>query len=102
MPPWLSLMLDSLPSLLWACLVFTVPLTLLSFVFGLAVGFVAAITRLFGPAPLAAFVRFYVWIIRGTPLLVQLFLIFYGLPSVGIVLDAFPAALIGFTLNVGA
>ena len=47
-------------------------------------------------------VRFYVWIIRGTPLLVQLFLIFYGLPSVGILLDAFPAALIGFTLNVGA
>ena len=40
--------------------------------------------------------------LRGTPLLVQLFLIFYGLPSVGIVLDAFPAALIGFTLNVGA
>ena len=102
MPHWLSLMMDSLPSLLWACLVFTVPLTLLSFAFGLAVGFVAAITRLFAPAPLAAFVRFYVWIIRGTPLLVQLFLIFYGLPSVGIVLDAFPAALIGFTLNVGA
>ena len=102
MPPWLTLMLDSLPSLLWACLVFTVPLTLLSFALGLAVGFVAAITRLFGPAPLAYFVRFYVWIIRGTPLLVQLFLIFYGLPSVGIVLDAFPAALIGFTLNVGA
>jgi cystine transport system permease protein len=47
-------------------------------------------------------VRFYVWIIRGTPLLVQLFLIFYGLPSVGVVLDAFPAALIGFTLNIGA
>ena len=102
MPPWLSLMIESLPSLLWACLLFTVPLTLLSFAFGLGVGFVAAITRLFAPAPFAAIVRFYVWIIRGTPLLVQLFLIFYGLPSVGIVLDAFPAALIGFTLNVGA
>jgi len=95
-------MIDALPSLLWACLVFTVPLTLLSFALGLALGFVAAITRLFAPKPLAAIVRFYVWIIRGTPLLVQLFLIFYGLPSVGIVLDAFPAALIGFTLNVGA
>lgn len=101
-PPWLALMLDSLPSLLWACLLFTVPLTLLSFALGLGVGFLAAVTRLFGPRPLAAIVRFYVWIIRGTPLLVQLFLIFYGLPSVGIVLDAFPAALIGFTLNVGA
>src|SRR5215217_9661388 len=102
MPHWLNLMIESLPSLLWACLVFTVPLTLLSFVFGLSLGLVAAITRLFAPRPLGALVRFYVWIIRGTPLLVQLFLIFYGLPSLGIVLDAFPAALIGFTLNVGA
>jgi len=102
MPPWLSLMTDALPSLLWACLIFTVPLTLLSFVLGLGVGFLAAVARLFAPKPIAAIVRFYVWIIRGTPLLVQLFLIFYGLPSVGIVLDAFPAALIGFTLNVGA
>ena len=102
MPPWLSLMMDALPSLLWACLIFTVPLTLLSFVLGLSLGFLAAVARLFAPKPIAAIVRFYVWIIRGTPLLVQLFLIFYGLPSVGIVLDAFPAALIGFTLNVGA
>lgn len=102
MPHWLSLMLESLPSLLWATVLFTVPLTLLSFVFGLGVGFLVALARLFAPKPLAAIVRFYVWIFRGTPLLVQLFLIFYGLPSVGIVLDAFPAALIGFTLNVGA
>lgn len=102
MPHWLSLMIESLPSLLLACQVFTVTLTMLSFALGLGVGFAAAIIRLFAPAPFAAFIRFYVWIIRGTPLLVQLFLIFYGLPSVGIVLDAFPAALIGFTLNIGA
>ncbi|MBA3447209.1 MAG: amino acid ABC transporter permease [Pseudaminobacter sp.] len=102
MPSWLQLMVDSLAPLLWAGLIFTIPLTLLSFVLGLTVGLFAAILRLFGPRPLAAAVRFYVWIIRGTPLLVQLFLIFYGLPSVGIVLDAFSAALIGFTLNVGA
>ncbi len=102
MPHWLSLMIDSLGPLLWACVVFTIPLTLLSFVLGLGLGLFAALIRLFGPRPLAAAVRFYVWIIRGTPLLVQLFLIFYGLPSIGIVLDAFPAALIGFTLNIGA
>jgi cystine transport system permease protein len=95
-------MLDSLGPLLWAAVVFSAPLTLLSFALGLTLGLIVAIIRLFGPAPLVAIVRFYVWIIRGTPLLVQLFLIFYGLPSVGIVLDAFPAALIGFTLNVGA
>ena len=102
MPPWLQLMLDSLAPLLWAALVFTIPLTLLSFVLGLTLGLVTAIARLFGPKPLVAVARFYVWVIRGTPLLVQLFVIFYGLPSIGILLDAFPAALIGFTLNVGA
>ncbi|MET0598151.1 MAG: ABC transporter permease subunit [Mesorhizobium sp.] len=102
MPYWLQLMLDSLGPLLWAALIFTAPLTLLSFAFGLMLGLFAALVRLFAAWPFAAIVRFYVWIIRGTPLLVQLFLIFYGLPSLGIVIDAFPAALIGFTLNIGA
>jgi cystine transport system permease protein len=95
-------MIESLGPLLWAALKFTAPLTLLSFAFGLVLGLVVALIRLFGPKPLVPVVRFYVRLIRGTPLLVQLFLIFYGLPSVGIVLDAFPAALIGFTLNIGA
>jgi cystine transport system permease protein len=95
-------MIESLGPLLWAALKFTAPLTLLSFALGLMLGLAVALVRLFGPKPLVPVVRFYVWIIRGTPLLVQLFLIFYGLPSVGIVLDAFPAALIGFTLNIGA
>jgi cystine transport system permease protein len=101
-PAWVQLMADSFWPLLHAGLVFTVPLTLMSFALGLALAFVVALIRLFGPAPLVAVVRFYVWLIRGTPLLVQLFVIFYGLPSVGIVLDPLPAALIGFTLNVGA
>jgi L-cystine transport system permease protein len=95
-------MLDSLQPLLWAGLTFTVPLTLLSFALGLALGLVVAVTRLFSAAPFVILVRFYVWVIRGTPLLVQLFVIFYGLPSLGVLLDAFPAALIGFTLNIGA
>jgi cystine transport system permease protein len=102
LPHWLQLMIESLGPLLWAALKFTAPLTVLSFALGLILGLAVALVRLFGPRPLVPVVRFYVWIIRGTPLLVQLFLIFYGLPSVGIVLDAFPAALIGFTLNVGA
>ncbi|BBQ76744.1 L-cystine ABC transporter permease [Raoultella ornithinolytica] len=88
--------------MLYAGLVFTIPITLISFSLGLLLGFIVALIRLYGPAPLKSVVRFYVWIIRGTPLLVQLFLIFYVLPSVGITLDAFPAAVIGFTLNVGA
>ncbi|KQT46282.1 cysteine ABC transporter permease [Aureimonas sp. Leaf454] len=95
-------MLDSLWPLLRAGLVFTVPLAILSFAFGLTIGFLVAVVRLFAPRPVAAVARFYVWFIRGTPLLVQLFVIFYGLPSLGILIDAFPAALIGFSLSVGA
>lgn len=102
MPHWLQLMIDSLPTLLWAGVKFTIPLTLLSFAFGLTLGLITAVVRLFAPTPFAMIARFYVWVIRGTPLLVQLFVIFYGLPAVGILLDAFPAALIGFTLNIGA
>ncbi|EPC4025458.1 amino acid ABC transporter permease [Aeromonas piscicola] len=95
-------MIDSFWPLLSAGLIFTVPLTLITFVLGILLGFLVALARLYGPTPLVVLVRFYVWLIRGTPLLVQLFLIFYGLPSAGIVLDAFTAAVIGFTLNIGA
>ena len=102
MPAWLQLMIDSFWPLLSAGLIFTVPLTLITFVLGILLGLLVALARLYGPTPLVALVRFYVWLIRGTPLLVQLFLIFYGLPSAGIVLDAFTAVVIGFTLNIGA
>ena len=102
MPDWLQLMADSLPTLLWAGLKFTIPLTILSFIFGLSLGLLTALVRLFSPVWLSFIARFYVWIFRGTPMLVQLFVIFYGLPSAGIYLDAFTAAVIGFSLNVGA
>ncbi|MFL7753386.1 amino acid ABC transporter permease [Raoultella ornithinolytica] len=102
MPEFISLAISSFWPMLYAGLVFTIPITLISFSLGLLLGFIVALIRLYGPAPLKSVVRFYVWIIRGTPLLVQLFLIFYALPSVGITLDAFPAAVIGFSLNVGA
>ncbi len=102
MPAWLHLMAQSLWPLLYAGLVFTVPLTLASFAIGLALAFMVALVRLFGPKWAVAVVRFYVWLFRGSPLLVQLFVIFYGLPNVGIVLDPLTAAIIGFSLNVGA
>ncbi|MDR6374285.1 amino acid ABC transporter permease [Paraburkholderia caledonica] len=102
MPAWLHLMAHSLWPLLYAGLVFTVPLTLASFAIGLALAFIVALVRLFGPKWAVAVVRFYVWLFRGSPLLVQLFVIFYGLPNVGIVLDPLTAAIIGFSLNVGA
>ncbi|MFL9951407.1 amino acid ABC transporter permease [Paraburkholderia agricolaris] len=102
MPAWLHLMAQSLWPLLYAGLVFTVPLTLASFAIGIVVAFIVALVRLFGPRWAIACVRFYVWLFRGSPLLVQLFVIFYGLPNVGIVLDPLTAAIIGFSLNVGA
>lgn len=102
MPAWLHLMAQSLWPLLYAGLLFTVPLTLASFAIGLALAFIVALVRLFGPRWAVAVVRFYVWLFRGSPLLVQLFVIFYGLPNVGIVLDPLTAAIIGFSLNVGA
>jgi len=102
LPRWVQLMVDSFWPLLSAGVVFTVPLAILSFVLGLAVAFLTALVRLYGGPVAQAVARFYVWVIRGTPMLVQLFLIFYGLPSVGILFDAFPAALLGLTLNVGA
>ena len=45
--------------------------------------------------------RFYVSVIRGTPLLVQLFVVFYGLPSLGLTIDPWPSAIIALSLNVG-
>jgi cystine transport system permease protein len=81
---------------------FTVPLTIISFFLGMIVAFTVAIIRVSNFKPLLAIAKFYVWIVRGTPLLVQLFIIFYGLPSIGLTLDAFASAVIGFTLSVGA
>lgn len=97
-----NIIVDSFVPLLKAGVAFTVPLTLITFALGLVVAVLTALARLSSFGPLRQLARFYVWIIRGTPLLVQLFIIFYGLPSIGIVLDPFPAAVIGFTLSVGA
>jgi L-cystine transport system permease protein len=88
--------------LLMAGIEFTVPLTLISFVLGLILALLTAMARLSRFWPLAAVARFYVWVIRGTPLLVQLFIIFYGLPELGLTIPGFLSAVIGFTLSVGA
>lgn len=97
-----QILTDSFLPLLKAGIQFTVPLTILSFFFGVVIAFAVAIVRVLEIKPFAGIARFYVWIIRGTPLLVQLFIIFYGLPSIGITLNALVSAVIGFSLNVGA
>ncbi|MCU1633281.1 MAG: amino acid transporter permease [Micrococcaceae bacterium] len=79
----------------------TIPLSLASFAIGLALALVVALMRISGQPVLSAIARFYVSVIRGTPLLVQLFVIFYGLPSIGLTIDPWPSAIIAFSLNVG-
>ncbi|WQG59974.1 cystine ABC transporter permease [Pseudomonas sp. RTB3] len=97
----LKLALDSAPFLLKGAY-FTVILSLGGMFFGLLLGFGLALMRLSHLKLLSGIARVYVSFFRGTPLLVQLFMIYYGLPQLGIELDPLPAALIGFSLNMGA
>ena len=78
------------------------PLTIISFSLALVIAVVAALVQFANIQGLKQIARFYIWIFRGTPLLVQLFVVFFGLSRVGIVLDPFPAAVIVFSLNEGA
>ncbi|MHA7283561.1 amino acid ABC transporter permease [Arthrobacter sp. TMS2-4] len=78
----------------------TIPLSLASFAIGLVLALVVALMRISGNPVLSGIARFYVSVIRGTPLLVQLFVIFYGLPSIGLTIDPWPSAIIAFSLNV--
>ncbi|WP_345800075.1 amino acid ABC transporter permease [Microbacterium sp. AZCO] len=98
--PW-DLFLSSFWPITLAGLTGTIPLALISFALGLLIALGIALMRLSRSRVLSNLARFYVSVIRGTPLLVQLFVIFYGLPSIGIVLDPWPSAIIAFSLNVG-
>jgi L-cystine transport system permease protein len=96
-----TLLLDSFWPMVVAGLRGTIPLSLASFAIGLVIALGMALLRLSRNVVLSGIARFYISVIRGTPLLVQLFVIFYGLPAVGVVIDPFPAAVIAFSLNVG-
>ncbi|GGD57695.1 amino acid ABC transporter permease [Paenibacillus nasutitermitis] len=98
----IGILRDSFIPIVEAGLKYTIPLSLIAFVLGLCLAFLTAFARLSQVGPLSLLAALYVWIFRGTPLLVQLFILFFGLPSLGITLDPFPAAVIGFTLNKGA
>ena len=98
----LRILIESFWQILLPGLTMTIPLTILSFTFGLILALLAALVQVAEIRVLKPIARFYIWVIRGTPLLVQLFVIFYGLPSLGIILDAFPSAVIVFSVNTGA
>ncbi|MCR5196899.1 MAG: amino acid ABC transporter permease [Pseudobutyrivibrio sp.] len=97
-----DILISSIPRILLPGVVYTIPLTLISFFIGIVIAILVAVTRVMKIKVLSQIFQFYVWVFRGTPMLVQLFIIFYGLPNVGINIDRFPAAVIAFSLNVGA
>ena len=88
--------------MLEGAILYTIPLSIITFICGLILAVLTALARLSSVKFLQIIARVYVSVIRGTPLLVQLFIIFYGLPTIGIIIDPFPSAVIGFSLNVGA
>ena len=97
-----NLVTDSFTKILLPGLEVTIPLTAVSFLLGLVVALLTALVQVAHVKVLRHIARFYVWIFRGTPMLVQLFVVFYGLPSLGIILEAIPSAIIVFSLNTGA
>ena len=98
----IGILTDSFLKILLPGIRVTIPLTLLSFAFSFVLGLALALVQVADIRVLRQFARLYIWIFRGTPLIVQLFIIFFGLPSIGITLDAFPSAVIAFGMNLGA
>lgn len=98
----LTIAQTSLLPMLEGAIKYTIPLTLITFVIGLILAVLTALARLSTNKALNIIAKIYVSIIRGTPLLVQLFIIFYGLPNIGVTLNPFISAIIGFSLSVGA
>ena len=88
--------------LLMRGLAVTLQLSALIILFGTIIGLFGGIGLLYGPAWLRAILRAYVDIIRGTPLLVVIFLIFYGLPALNLEISGFQAAVVAFSLFAGA
>lgn len=97
-----ELFIDSFWDILLPGLIVTIPLTALSFALAMVIAVVVALIQFASVPILSQIARFYIWVIRGTPLLVQLFIVFYGLPHVGVLIDPFVAAVVVFSINEGA
>ena len=97
-----NILLDSFPKILLPGLRMTLPLTVIAFSLAMVIATVVALVQFAHVRVLTPIARFYIWVIRGTQLLVQLFVVFYGLPNLGVTLNAFPAAVLVFSINEGA
>ncbi|WP_156877642.1 amino acid ABC transporter permease [Shimazuella kribbensis] len=80
----------------------TLEISILSILIGLILGLVIVLMKISSIKPLSLFADFYIWVLRGTPMLVQLFLVYFGLPQLGIELSPFLASLIALGMNAGA
>lgn len=98
---FLELTWNILPKLLEGTLV-TIELTIIAITMGVLLGIPVALGRVYGNKPVYIICTFFVEIIRGTPLLTQLFILYFGLPSVGIMLSPFVAAMLGMGINSAA
>lgn len=98
----IEILISSFGEILTQGVLVTIPLTIISFIFAMIIALITALVQVANIKVLKQIARFYVWIIRGTPLLVQLFVVFFGLPSLGIIVDAFPSAVFVFSINTGA
>ena len=98
----LGIVVDSFTKILIPGIRVTIPLTILSFSFAMVIAVKVAMIQFANVKVLKQISRFYIWVVRGTPLLVQLYVIFYGLPNLGIIIDPFPCAVLVFSINEGA
>jgi len=98
---FIDFMQIALPKI-WVGLQITFNVSLVCLLIGMIIGFPVALVRVYGPKWLRWLVTAYIEIFRGTPVLVQLFLIYYGLPQFGITFPAFTAAYLAIGLNSGA
>ena len=97
-----GILTEGLGKMLLASIKVTIPLTVIGFACAMVIALIMAMVQYAKVPILSQLSRLYIWVFRGTPLLVQLFLAFYGLPKLGIVLNPFPCAVIVFSLNEGA
>ncbi len=97
-----NILADSFGKILVPGITISIPLAAISFILALLISIVTALIQFANIKGLKQIARFYIWVFRGTPLLVQLYVVFYGLPNVGILIDPFPAAVLVFALNEGA
>lgn len=98
----ITILTESFTKILIPGLTVTIPLTAISFALAMVIAVVVALIQFANIRILKQICRFYIWIIRGTPLLVQLYVIFFGLPGLGIMIDPFPCAVLVFSINEGA